>query len=101
MFSCDEIEKRFPRLHFSEDARTRLREVLDFLAKRADQELADKFFKRLKYLNGYAGERSKGCKLGRDHSPLSFSFAMLGPSGQFWFDGGLIYNSAGGWSLHT
>lgn len=88
-----EIKAKFPRLEFDASGTERLQEILVFLEKR--KELEPRFMKRLQYLNDYAGDRSQGCRLYKDFSPLSFEIVMLDAKGGRWFNGGLIYHGRG------
>jgi len=93
--TVEEVQKKYPRLDFQAGGERRLQEVVDFLNRRNDEDLSKKFFDRLEYLNGYAGDRSKGCRLYHDLAPLSFGFTMLDANGAWWFNGGLIHHGAG------
>lgn len=90
-----EITSKYPRLSFEGSGLKRLQEILDFLEKRNEPELTEKFLARMKYLNDYAGERSQGCTLRRDYAPFSFAFVMLRQDGESWFNGGMIYHGPG------
>lgn len=88
----EKIKEKYPKLEFA-NADEKLKEVEAFLQKRPD--MLEKFDARLKYLNDYAGDNSKGCQLFADFAPLSFEFTMLQADGSYWFNGGLIYHGQG------
>lgn len=93
--TIEEFKAQFPRILLPEGhpaTAEKLAKCLDFAERRG---ILEKFLNRIKYLNGYAGERSKGCCLFSDFSPFSFEFLVLDSEGNDWFNGGLVYFGAG------
>lgn len=88
MMTVDEVLKEFSRLEVPDDSgRKRLQECIDLAEKKNIFSLMEK----LRYLNGYAGEQSKGCRLYHDFAPFSLGFVVIKADGKEWFNGGLIY----------
>lgn len=113
---CPEV-KSYLRLQIDSPDFDYVNSVVEFAKRRG---LLLELQEQLTYLNGYAQERSKGCRVWKDFAPYSFSFLMLDAQGKSWFNGGLIYFGKGdtgvdgpqysvrlgdsyeeGWSVHT
>lgn len=113
---CAEVQV-YQRLQIDSNDFDYVNSVVEFAKRRGLLPLLQE---RLSYLNGYAQERSKGCRIWKDFAPYSFSFLMLDAQGKGWFNGGLIYFGKGdtgvdgpqfsvrlgdtseeGWSVHT
>ena len=76
------IEDHFPGLTFSDLARERLAEVIEFCHKLCDEDheafnkIATEFFKTLDYLSNYGEDRFR-VELHSDFAPLSFSLGWF------------------------
>lgn len=64
---------------------------LDELIWAVNNGCAAKLIERLDYLATYAGGKGE-CVIHNDFAPHSFKFLMKHPSGERWFNGGLIYS---------
>lgn len=117
MMTVATLMQVLPKLELPDKAtKARLQECIN---KAEEKGLIVNLMDKLSYLEGYAGERSKGCRMYADRAPFSFEFVMLDANGARWFNGGLLYYEAGdqgfgspqfsvrlvgtseGWEIHT